>query len=50
MNQSPFANPGGMASPPPPLPSNQINNATPANVFAQMKSGTFANEDNNSGE
>ena len=36
--------------PVPPLPisvpnSNSNNNTSPANVFAQMKSGTFANED-----
>ncbi|KAH7916094.1 hypothetical protein BJ138DRAFT_996415 [Hygrophoropsis aurantiaca] len=52
--QSPFNNP---ASPPPvpPLPSfsppsnqNQ-NNTSPANIFAQMKSGTFANGNDVSG-
>jgi hypothetical protein len=34
--------------PVPPLPispSSNSNNTSPANVFAQMKSGTFANED-----
>ncbi|KAF9534358.1 hypothetical protein CPB83DRAFT_879575 [Crepidotus variabilis] len=45
MNPSPFANPGGMSSPPP-LPSNQVKDNSPANVFAQMKSGTFGNDDN----
>ena len=38
------------APPVPPLPSsvansNGSNNTSPANVFAQMKSGTFANEE-----
>jgi hypothetical protein len=39
----------GFSTPPPAAPSN---NTSPANVFAQMKSGTFANEDapnNNNG-
>ncbi|KAF8974749.1 hypothetical protein BDZ97DRAFT_2053254 [Flammula alnicola] len=37
----------GPASPPPlpSNPSNPSNNTSPANVFAQMKSGTFANDD-----
>jgi len=48
LGPSPFANPNGMASPPP-LPSNPTNNTSPANVFAQMKSGTFANENDSSG-
>ncbi|KAJ3975506.1 hypothetical protein EV361DRAFT_888267 [Lentinula raphanica] len=42
---------GGMSSPPPvpPLPSSVSNNNTsPANVFAQMKSGTFANDNESS--
>ncbi|TRM67650.1 hypothetical protein BD626DRAFT_626074 [Schizophyllum amplum] len=35
---------GGMSSPPP-LPQQQpTNNTSPANIFAQMKSGTFAND------
>ncbi|TFK43561.1 hypothetical protein BDQ12DRAFT_675175 [Crucibulum laeve] len=44
MNQSVFSN--GMSPPPPvpPLPSSTSNNTNPANIFAQMKSGTFANE------
>jgi actin cytoskeleton-regulatory complex protein SLA1 len=39
--QSPF---NRLASPPPvpPLPSSTSNNISPANIFAQMKSGTFA--------
>ncbi|KAF9481963.1 hypothetical protein BDN70DRAFT_829987 [Pholiota conissans] len=36
----------GPASPPP-LPSNPSNNTSPANIFAQMKSGTFANDNDN---
>ncbi|KAJ6599097.1 hypothetical protein DFH09DRAFT_1130110 [Mycena vulgaris] len=52
-NQSPFNNPSqfnntnGFSSPPPvpPLPSSATN-TTPANIFAQMKSGTFGAEDN----
>jgi len=48
LGPSPFANPNGMASPPP-LPSNPSNNTSPANVFAQMKSGAFANENDSSG-
>jgi actin cytoskeleton-regulatory complex protein SLA1 len=36
-----------MASPP--VPSNPTNNTSPANVFAQMKSGTFANDYDGSG-
>ncbi|KAI1789509.1 hypothetical protein LXA43DRAFT_576611 [Ganoderma leucocontextum] len=40
---SPFANP---APPPvPPLPSQAPVNTNPANIFAQMKSGTFAQDD-----
>jgi actin cytoskeleton-regulatory complex protein SLA1 len=40
--QSPFGN--HMAVPPmPPLPTSNTNNTAPANVFAQMKAGTFAN-------
>ena len=37
---------GQVASPPPvpPLPQQNGNNTAPANVFAQMKSGTFGNE------
>ncbi|KAF5369879.1 hypothetical protein D9758_001079 [Tetrapyrgos nigripes] len=44
----------GISSPPPvpPLPSNanntNNNSANPANIFAQMKSGTFATENDNS--
>ncbi|KAF9569078.1 hypothetical protein CPC08DRAFT_678791 [Agrocybe pediades] len=53
-NGSNFGNMNGFSSPPPvpPLPSanqnnnNNNNNTSPANVFAQMKSGTFATEDN----
>ncbi|KAJ8086575.1 cytoskeletal protein binding protein [Marasmius tenuissimus] len=47
-NASPFNN--GMSSPPPvpPLPNSVSNNNTtdtnPANIFAQMKSGTFASD------
>ncbi|KAJ7638784.1 hypothetical protein FB45DRAFT_411916 [Roridomyces roridus] len=40
--------PNGFSAPPPvpPLPSNNNNNnTTPANIFAQMKSGTFGAED-----
>ncbi|ESK97599.1 cytoskeleton assembly control protein sla1 [Moniliophthora roreri MCA 2997] len=47
-NQSPFNN---AVSSPPPLPSSNAPTTTdtnPANIFAQMKSGTFAN-DNQSG-
>lgn len=41
--QSPFGNPA--SSPPvPPLPSSTANANSPANVFAQMKSGTFGND------
>lgn len=40
--QSPFGN--GMASPAPP-PQNTVTNTSPANVFAQMKSGNFASDD-----
>ena len=46
-SQSPFSN--GTAPPPvPPLPgslSTVTKDTSPANIFAQMKSGTFANED-----
>lgn len=44
--QSPFNNP---ASPPPvpPLPSSPPNTTSPANIFAQMKSGTFASSNEN---
>lgn len=47
-SQSPFNN--GMSPPPvPPLPtSNNSNNTSPANIFAQMKSGTFAADQNGS--
>ncbi|KAJ7179165.1 hypothetical protein C8R46DRAFT_1072719 [Mycena filopes] len=53
-NQSPFNNPApfnnnnGFSSPPPvpPLPSSNTTNTNPANIFAQMKSGTFGAEDN----
>ncbi|KAI0921699.1 hypothetical protein AcV7_008117 [Taiwanofungus camphoratus] len=44
--QSPFAN--GISSPPSPPSQTSVPNTSPANVFAQMKSGTFAN-DNPSG-
>jgi hypothetical protein len=44
LNQSMFG--PGPASPPP-LPSNPSNSTSPANVFAQMKSGTFANDNDN---
>lgn len=45
--QSPFGN--GVASPPPvPQQQSSLANTTPANIFAQMKSGTFAN-DNSTG-
>ncbi|KAF7301643.1 hypothetical protein MIND_00729800 [Mycena indigotica] len=47
-NVSPFSNPGFASPPPvPPLPSStpQTNNTSPANIFAQMKSGTFGTED-----
>ncbi|KAJ7129719.1 hypothetical protein C8R44DRAFT_777490 [Mycena epipterygia] len=46
-NPSPFNNANGFSSPPPvpPLPSSATN-TTPANIFAQMKSGTFGAEDN----
>lgn len=49
-NQSNFNAFASMSSPPPlPLPPNQsTNNTSPANVFASMKSGTFANDDNHS--
>jgi actin cytoskeleton-regulatory complex protein SLA1 len=45
MSASPFG--GGMSSPPPlpTSPSNNTNNTNPANIFAQMKSGTFANDE-----
>ncbi|KAJ7507765.1 hypothetical protein B0H11DRAFT_1968579 [Mycena galericulata] len=46
--QSPFNNnANGFSSPPPvpPLPSSATTNTTPANIFAQMKSGTFGAED-----
>ena len=41
--QSPFSNP---TSPPPipPLPSSTASANSPANIFAQMKSGTFGND------
>lgn len=44
--QSPFGNP---SSPPPmpPFPSSASNNTSPANIFAQMKSGTFASGNEN---
>lgn len=49
--QSPFNN---MASSPPPIPSiysqpNTSSNTAPANIFAQMKSGTFASGNEHSG-
>ncbi|KAK7049547.1 cytoskeletal protein binding protein [Paramarasmius palmivorus] len=50
-NQSPFNNPISSPPPVPPLPSSNAPSTTdtsPANIFAQMKSGTFAN-DNQSG-
>jgi hypothetical protein len=46
--QSPFSN--GFSSPPPPVPplptsnSSNMNSTNPANIFAQMKSGTFDND------
>jgi hypothetical protein len=46
--QSPFGNHMAVAVPPvPPLPksNSNSNNTTPANVFAQMKAGTFANNE-----
>jgi hypothetical protein len=44
--QSPFNNPA--STPPiPPLPSSAPNNTSPANIFAQMKSGTFASGNDN---
>lgn len=39
---SPFSNGVSVPPPVPPLPSSVSNNTSPANVFAQMKSGTFA--------
>ena len=45
--QSPFGN-GATPPPVPPLPasfSTVTKDTSPANIFAQMKSGTFANED-----
>ncbi|KAJ7068246.1 hypothetical protein C8F01DRAFT_1117442 [Mycena amicta] len=46
-NHSPFNNPGFASPPPvPPLPSSTTQtNTSPANIFAQMKSGTFGAED-----
>jgi hypothetical protein len=43
-----------MVSSPPPVPSiysqpNTSSNTTPANIFAQMKSGTFASGNEHSG-
>ncbi|KAH8105008.1 hypothetical protein DFH11DRAFT_1883080 [Phellopilus nigrolimitatus] len=37
---------GQVSSPPPvpPLPTNNTNNTSPANIFAQMKSGTFGDD------
>ncbi|KAG2118784.1 uncharacterized protein F5147DRAFT_801061 [Suillus discolor] len=51
MQQSPFNN---VVSSPPPIPSsysqsNTSSNTTPANIFAQMKSGTFASGNEHSG-
>jgi hypothetical protein len=46
MNMSPFSN-SATHSPAP--SSNSVQDTSPANVFAQMKSGTFANEDNPNG-
>ncbi|KAJ7095351.1 hypothetical protein B0H15DRAFT_829165 [Mycena belliarum] len=45
---SPYNNSNGFSSPPPvpPLPSSTATNTNPANIFAQMKSGTFGAEDN----
>ena len=47
--QSPFGGNGFNASAPPPpvppLPSQPSVNTNPANIFAQMKSGTFAQDD-----
>lgn len=40
--QSPYG--GGITSPPPAPAPAPVPNTSPANVFAQMKSGTFANE------
>lgn len=35
-----------VSPPPPPMPNNNAsaNNTNPANIFAQMKSGTFGND------
>ncbi|KAF9009100.1 hypothetical protein BDQ17DRAFT_1388768 [Cyathus striatus] len=44
MNQSPFGAGSFSATSGPPLPSTNLSSANPANVFAQMKSGTFAIE------
>ncbi|KAF8913870.1 hypothetical protein CPB84DRAFT_1757784 [Gymnopilus junonius] len=44
--QTAFGNASTTTSPPPPSNSSQSNNTSPANIFAQMKSGTFANDDN----
>ncbi|RDB22766.1 Actin cytoskeleton-regulatory complex protein SLA1 [Hypsizygus marmoreus] len=43
--QSPFNSASSPPPPIPPLPSN-TNNTSPANIFAQMKSGTFATDNN----
>ncbi|RDX55445.1 hypothetical protein OH76DRAFT_1396833 [Lentinus brumalis] len=46
--QSPFGGNGYSATPPPPappLPSQSSVNTNPANIFAQMKSGTFAQDE-----
>ncbi|KAF7332148.1 hypothetical protein MKEN_00095800 [Mycena kentingensis (nom. inval.)] len=47
-NPSPFNGSSFSPSPPPvpPLPSSQTPSTAPANIFAQMKSGTFGAEDN----
>ncbi|KAG6896932.1 hypothetical protein C0992_005197 [Termitomyces sp. T32_za158] len=48
--QSPFNNPSSFNNTPPPVPplptTSSMTNTSPANVFAQMKSGTFATEHN----
>ncbi|KAG6900949.1 hypothetical protein C0993_004386 [Termitomyces sp. T159_Od127] len=45
--QSPFNSFNNTPPPVPPLPTtSSVTNTSPANVFAQMKSGTFANEHN----
>lgn len=36
--------------PVPPLPSSPVSNTNPANIFAQMKSGTFANDNDSAAQ